>query len=75
MFTAEVKINLIVMIQSRRVKWSGNVVRMVHDKDQWRASVNAVMNFRMHKMLESSRAAAQLAASPEGLNSMEIIRS
>jgi hypothetical protein len=39
---------------------------VAQNKDRWRAYVNAVMN---HKMLESSRVAAQLAASEEGLSS------
>jgi hypothetical protein len=42
---------------------------LAQDRDQWRALVKTAMNFGFHKMLGSSRVAAQLAASQEGLSS------
>jgi hypothetical protein len=44
---------------------------LIQDRDQCRALVNMVMNLRIHKMLESSWVAAQLADSEEGLSSMQ----
>jgi hypothetical protein len=35
--------------------------------------VNTVMNFRFHKILENSLVDTQLAASLEGLSSMELV--
>jgi hypothetical protein len=41
--------------------------------DQCRALVNTVMNFGVHKILGSSRVAAQLKALRGGLNIMELV--
>jgi hypothetical protein len=55
----------------REVGWDGmDWVDLAQYRDRWRALVKAAMNSGFHKMLESSRVAAQLAASQEGLSSM-----
>jgi hypothetical protein len=55
----------------REIGWGGmNWVDLTQDRDQWRALINTVMHFRFHKMLGSSRVAAQLAPSQEGPTSM-----
>jgi hypothetical protein len=46
-------------------------INLAQDKDQWRALVITVMNLRIPKMLGNCRAAAQLAASKEGLSLMD----
>jgi hypothetical protein len=60
-----------IKMDLREVGWDGrDWIDLAQDRDRWRAYVNAVMNLRVHKMLGSSRVAAQLAASQEGLSSM-----
>jgi hypothetical protein len=55
----------------REIEWDGvDWIDLAQNRDQWRALVNMLMNLRVHKMLGSSRVAAQLAASEEGLSSM-----
>jgi hypothetical protein len=48
-------------------------IDLVQDRDQWRALVNTIMNLQFHKLLGNSSVAAQLAASQEGLSSMELV--
>jgi hypothetical protein len=60
-----------IKMDLRDVGWDGrDWIDLAQDRDRWRAYVNAVMNLQFHKMLGSSRVAAQLAASQEGLSSM-----
>jgi hypothetical protein len=55
----------------REIGWDGmDWINLAQDRDQWMALVNTVMNPGFHKMLRSSRAAAQLAASQEGLSTV-----
>jgi hypothetical protein len=48
-------------------------IHLAKDTDQWRAVVNTVLNIRFHKMLVNLGVTAQLAASEEGLSSMELV--
>jgi hypothetical protein len=47
-----------------------NWIDLVQDRDQWRALVNTVMNVRL---TGSFRVAAHLAASQDGLSSIEFV--
>jgi hypothetical protein len=49
-------------------------IDLAQDRDWWRALVNTVWTFGCNKMLGSSWEAVQLAASYEGLSSMELVR-
>jgi hypothetical protein len=60
-----------IKIDLKEIGWDGvDWIDQVQDRDQWRALVNTVMNFGFHKMLGSSRVAAQLAASQEVFSSV-----
>ena len=54
------------------LKWAGEGgmcrIDVAQDKDRWQALVNAVMNFRVHKMRGISRLAESLLASEEGVS-------
>jgi hypothetical protein len=43
---------LIITINLRMIGWGGMYwIDLAQGRDQWKASVNTVMNFRFHKML------------------------
>jgi hypothetical protein len=45
----------IIKMDLKEIEWDGvDWIDMAQDRDQWRALVNAVLNFRAHKMLENS---------------------
>jgi hypothetical protein len=55
----------------REISWDGmDWIDLAQNREQWRALVNTVMTLGFQKMLGSYSAAAQLAASQEGLSSM-----
>ena len=41
-----------IILKWKFLKWAGGMcwIDMAQDKDRWQALVNAVMNFRVHKM-------------------------
>jgi hypothetical protein len=47
-------------------------IDLAQDRDQWRALLNTIMNLQIHEILGSSWATERLAASQEGLRSMEL---
>jgi hypothetical protein len=54
--------------------WGGiDCISVVKDRGRWRGFVNAVMNFRFHKMREISGLPEELLASLEGLCSKEVV--
>jgi hypothetical protein len=58
----------------REIEWCDmGRIDLAPDRDQWRALVNMVMNFRAHNMLGSSSVGAQLATSQEGLTSTKLV--
>jgi hypothetical protein len=60
-----------IKIHLREIGWDdADWIDLAKDRDQWRALVNMVITFGIHKLLGSSRVPAQLAASQEGLNSL-----
>jgi hypothetical protein len=62
-------------MELREIGWDGmDWIDLAQDRDQWKALVNMVMNLRVHKMLGNSSVAERLAASQEGLSSMELVK-
>jgi hypothetical protein len=58
----------------REVGCSGmDWIDLTQDRDQWKALVNMVINFQVHKMLGSCLIAAQLEAPQEGLSSTKLV--
>jgi hypothetical protein len=43
-----------IKMNLREIEWDGMDLELAQDRDQWRALVNTVMNFRIFKMLGSS---------------------
>jgi hypothetical protein len=59
----------------KEIWWGGmDLIHLAQDREQWRALVNTVMKFGFHK-IGHSWAAERLAASQEGLSSMELVSS
>jgi hypothetical protein len=51
------------------VDWIG----FAQDRDRWRALVNSVLTFELHKMLRNYRVSKQLGISRVVLSSMELV--
>jgi hypothetical protein len=63
-----------IKMNLKEIGWGGiDWIHLAEDRDRWRALVNAVMSLRFHKILGISLVAEILAASQEGLNSMELV--
>jgi hypothetical protein len=61
-------------VDPREIAWGVmDWIDLAYNGDQCRACVNTVMNLNVHKMLEISWVAAQLAAPREWLISMELV--
>jgi hypothetical protein len=55
------------------IRWGGmDLIDLTQYRDQWKALMNAAMNFGVHKMLGCSSVTAQLVGCQEGLSSMEL---
>jgi hypothetical protein len=62
------------MMDLGAIGWGGvDWISMAQDRDRRRALVNAVMNHRVHKMLENYRVASQLVASRAELSPIEFL--
>jgi hypothetical protein len=58
----------------QEVGWRGkNWIDLRQDRDRWRALVNAIITFGLHKMRRISWPAENLLDSQEGLCSMELV--
>jgi hypothetical protein len=64
-----------IRIDLREIGWEGvNWINLAQDWDQWRAVVNTVVSFGVHKRQGISRLADRLSASQEGLCSTHLLK-
>jgi hypothetical protein len=64
-----------IKIDLREIGWDGmDWIDLAQDRDQWRATVNTVINFAFHKISGNSSVAERLVASQEGFSSIELVQ-